>query len=430
MFYPETVIISDRDKGLLNAVKSKLPSAYHAMCCQHIAENIHKKFGRQYKAIFWQIARTADQSTFDSLIQSLQRDSPQVKEYLSSIGYNNFTFIYFPVPRFGHDTSNIVESINSVWREIRELPPLQLLNGIYEWFLTTWYQRGQTQLFTGNSILSNAAYKGYKHREKIAQSFRVLPSSNTHFLVSTSEAAQYIVALPPIATNRADQYEGTCSCRKYSEYHAPCSHTIACILYLNRDPFCYFSQQYRWETSQRIYKYPIPPITIQGLQVLDQDNILRPPIKKAKRGRPKIARIRTNQEEARVYNCSICHQPGHTRRICSNQPVEHGRAQRVQDQLIEDSDSASFSDWSGCSNTTSEVIEVDQLDQGDQGDQGDQFDIFWAEQEQRIYDHEDQGQGAQLIQAQEVQEVQERRYPLRLRRRTEKAAAIVISDSE
>jgi hypothetical protein len=26
------------------------------MCCQHIAENIHKKFGVQYKAPFWQIA--------------------------------------------------------------------------------------------------------------------------------------------------------------------------------------------------------------------------------------------------------------------------------------------------------------------------------------------------------------------------------------
>jgi hypothetical protein len=384
------------------------------MCCQHIAENIRKKFGRQYKAIFWQITRTADRSIFDSLIETLQRDSTQVIDYISSIGY---TFLHFPVPRFGHDTSNIVESTNSMWRKIRELPPLQLLNGIYEWFLTTWYQRGQTQLLPGNSILSNIAYQGYKYRESIARSFRVLPSSDTHFLVSTSRASQHIVTLPPVAAHPADQYEGICSCGKYSDYHAPCSHTIACILYLGRDPFCYFDQRYRWETSQRIYKYPIPPITIQGLQVLDQGNLLRPPIKKAKRGRPKIARIRTNQDKTRVYNCSTCRQPGHNRRICPNQPVEHGRAQRIQDQLVEDSDSASFSDQSGCSNTTSDVIEVDQeqVDSQDQ-DQFSQFnDMFWAEQQQWIYDHEVRvlDQGAQLIQPQEVQdhEVQERRYP-------------------
>ena len=90
----------------------------------------------------------------------------------------------------------------------------------------------------------------------------------------------------------------------------------------------------------------------------------------------------------------------------------------VQDQLIKDSDSASFSDWSGCFNTMFEVIEVDQLDQGDQFDQGNQFDqgdqldqgdqfdqdnqfnqgnqfdIFQAEQQQWIYNHEVQDQGA------------------------------------
>ena len=63
--------MSDRDKGLLNAVQSELPGVYYTICYQYIVENIYKKFGRQYKAIFWQIACTADQSTFDSLIQSL-----------------------------------------------------------------------------------------------------------------------------------------------------------------------------------------------------------------------------------------------------------------------------------------------------------------------------------------------------------------------
>jgi hypothetical protein len=116
------------------------------MCCQHIAENIHKRFGIQYKAPLWQIARAGSDRAFDIAVQALQRDAPEVEEYLASIGYENFAFARFPLPRFGHDTSNIVESTNSAWREIRELPPLQLLNGIYQWCLTTWYQRLQLQL--------------------------------------------------------------------------------------------------------------------------------------------------------------------------------------------------------------------------------------------------------------------------------------------
>ena len=50
------VVISDRDKGLLNAVELKLPKASHSMCCQHIVENIRKRFGNKYLASFWRIA--------------------------------------------------------------------------------------------------------------------------------------------------------------------------------------------------------------------------------------------------------------------------------------------------------------------------------------------------------------------------------------
>jgi hypothetical protein len=83
------------------------------MCCQNIAENIHKKFGIQYKAPFWQITRAVSERAFDIAVQVLQRDALQVKEYISSIGYENFAFIHFPCPRFSYNTSNIVESTNS-----------------------------------------------------------------------------------------------------------------------------------------------------------------------------------------------------------------------------------------------------------------------------------------------------------------------------
>ena len=314
----------------MNAVKAKLPTATHAMCCQHIAENIHKRFGIQYKAPFWQIARAGSDRAFDIAVQALQTDAPEVEEYIASIGYENFAFTRFPLPRFGHDTSNIVESTNSAWRNIRELPPLQLLNGIYQWCLTTWYQRLQLRPVPGNSTLSNAAYQAYEHRELAARSFQVLPSSDTTFLVTTSSSNQYIVSLPPIAL--PDRLQGSCSCRKYNDFCAPCSHTIACILYLHRDPFYYFSPQYEWDISVRTYRCSIQPVIIQGLQSGDS---IRPPVKKAKRGRPKVARIRANYgTQKRTYNCSVCLQPGHNRTICPNQPVEHGRAQRARDRLV------------------------------------------------------------------------------------------------
>jgi hypothetical protein len=76
----------------------------------------------------------------------------------SLIGYKNFAFACFPLPLYGHDTSNIVESTNSAWREIRELPPLQLIDGIYQWTRTTFYERQRVGLGSGNQKFSNVAY--------------------------------------------------------------------------------------------------------------------------------------------------------------------------------------------------------------------------------------------------------------------------------
>ena len=289
-------------------------------------------------ATFWQIARASSESSFNTAIQTFQRDAPQAEEYLQSIGYENFASIRFPRPRFGHDTSNIVESVNSIWRDIRELPPLQLLNGIYQWTLTTIYERQRVPLDLGNSVLSNTAYRQYKHRESSARHFTVLASSDTDFMVTTFQGIDYIVNLPPAdMLNRLSVLqEGFCSCGKYKDYQAPCAHAIACITYLGTDPYAYFYPYYRWEVLKRTYQVPLLPVTFQGLQPLEgQDDVL-PPIKRAKRGRPKVTRIRIKySKNTRIYHCSICQQPGHDRRLCPNQPTEHGRAQRARDILVE-----------------------------------------------------------------------------------------------
>ena len=141
-----------------------------------------------------------------------------------------------------------------------------------------------------------------------------------------------MVSLLPITP---DRLQGSCSYRKYNDFNAPCSYTIVYILYLNQDPFCYFSQRYKWDILLHIYKEPIQPVIIQELQVLAGDFIY-PPIKKLKYSRLKVAHIQANYStEKRLYNCSVYLQPRHNRRVCPNQPVEHGCAQRARDKLVE-----------------------------------------------------------------------------------------------
>jgi hypothetical protein len=41
-----------------------------------------------------------------------------------------YAIFAFPLPRYGHLTSNIIESLNSAWKPIRSYSPLQLLLAI------------------------------------------------------------------------------------------------------------------------------------------------------------------------------------------------------------------------------------------------------------------------------------------------------------
>jgi hypothetical protein len=51
----ETIVMSDRGKGLLNAEQTALPKASYAYCAWHLAENIKRKFGQKARHAFWKL---------------------------------------------------------------------------------------------------------------------------------------------------------------------------------------------------------------------------------------------------------------------------------------------------------------------------------------------------------------------------------------
>jgi hypothetical protein len=122
--------ISDRDKGLSNSVERVFPDAAYSYCCQHISENIYKRYGKECRNLFWPIARARTLKAITLAATNLKKLNPKAEEYLAKIGYQNFSYYSFPRSRFGHDTNNLTESVNSIWGDLRNLPPLRMLDGI------------------------------------------------------------------------------------------------------------------------------------------------------------------------------------------------------------------------------------------------------------------------------------------------------------
>ena len=106
------VIMSDREKGLSKAVSEALPNAKHSHCCQHIAANVQSRFGITCRKLFWSAVYARTKAEFDTAIDAMLKDSRPAAAYLRSIPAETWATYAFPLPRYGHITSNIVESLN------------------------------------------------------------------------------------------------------------------------------------------------------------------------------------------------------------------------------------------------------------------------------------------------------------------------------
>jgi len=124
-----TTFIGDQDKGLI-AADMILDKAVRTYCCQHITENVKKDSGVGAKDLFWKLARSSHLPQFEEHMHTLATQKPKAAAYIEKIGLEPFSLAHFPSRGYTHNTSNIVEHMNSICLEEREQPGLIMLNGI------------------------------------------------------------------------------------------------------------------------------------------------------------------------------------------------------------------------------------------------------------------------------------------------------------
>jgi predicted membrane-bound mannosyltransferase len=74
-------------------------------------------------------------------MEELKAQSVPAFDYLYSIPKRTWARAYTTYLRYGHNTSNIVESLNASWSDIRCLLPLQIIDAIYLEAMKTVYNR-------------------------------------------------------------------------------------------------------------------------------------------------------------------------------------------------------------------------------------------------------------------------------------------------
>lgn len=80
----QCVLVSDRDKGLLQADEVLGPHVVRGICCKHLCANFTDKYGRSLEAMFWKAARSKTEAGFDAALAKIAEVKAEAALYLGN----------------------------------------------------------------------------------------------------------------------------------------------------------------------------------------------------------------------------------------------------------------------------------------------------------------------------------------------------------
>ena len=314
------VFVTDRHKGIENALKVVYPNNYHGLCMYHISQNLKaKKFAHNDVILppFYLAAKAYLPNKFDHYMAEIEIISTRAFEYLQEIDGERWARSMFPVTRYNILTTNIAECMNAILKDAREMPIIPLLDNIRS-KLQQWFHDRRTRAGNLTSELSEWAETKLSKRSEIASRMLVRPINPNQYRVVGSNQLEGMVDL----ANR------TCTCKKFDLHQFPCVHAMAACMQRHIPFHAMTSPYYYAQTLCAAYAesiYPVGDIVQWDICPEVKNRIVLPPVlRRRSAGRPRKNRILSQGEDKIRYKCSRCHQLGHNRAKCK-EPFDEDR---------------------------------------------------------------------------------------------------------
>jgi hypothetical protein len=343
--YRYFTFMSDRQKGLADALTSVFPENHSCSCAVHIARNVESRHGKKIARLVLGLASTSSKSKKDEIVLKISRSSEKASEYVLEIPPKTWldsawtSDLSLP-PRFGIRTSNMSESANAMFGLAREK----------NWFLAI------------DSMLKKMALRvedmRKKHREKKGIVEKVISSIKNRWeqsvgyqvSVQTTEGRMVTVyrnvddeSGNPNSCNLDTRLE-YCDCGEWHSYGIPCVDAMAYFRYhkqLSMEQIIeqHVDKQHSYQHLNEMLRYQIVPVCLDKIGL---DFVTKPPKFNAKRpiGRPKKLRHRKRSKYAddpgsSTIKCSRCQQRGHNVRSCVNRENMERRQQGDENPNLE-----------------------------------------------------------------------------------------------
>ncbi|XP_070013492.1 uncharacterized protein [Nicotiana sylvestris] len=294
------IFLSDRHQAIANGIVKVYPESHHGICIYHLEQNLkRRKVKSEVIKLFQSAARVYKRKEFDIYMSDIANVDKKTYDYLMEEPPERWARSCSPQRRYDMLTTNIVESMNSVLLEARELPILRMMDFI-QVKLQHWF---------------------YERRNKAEGTFYdvscwVFPVDSWRSRVE-EEGITFLV----------DLNKRTCDCFQFQLDELPCIHAIAAIEKRNikKSDFC--SHWYLKESWLKTYERQIHPVGHTDSWIVPESvksQIVKPPDFKVPPGRKQKKRHIPATEPSKItFKCGRCRRIGHNRTACIYSPALH-----------------------------------------------------------------------------------------------------------
>ncbi|GBG85346.1 hypothetical protein CBR_g39989 [Chara braunii] len=320
----DLTIMTDRGRSLIESVRDVFPDAHYGHCMRHIFANVSKECHpiRRFGNLLIYAACASSTPVYEHWLSVLRQHAGNeaVDFMLKNAPPEIWATALFKGCRYGHVTTNVVESLNNVLGPACKQTLIQLVDTI---------RRLLQRLFYNCSMDIKAQPQGAKvHRatstllhitQERGSTLHIRPIAYEVFEVEDID----IISQRQYSTT-VDMGKKNCSCSLWKELGRPCRHAARALQEIKRSHEDYCDPQLLLSALRDSYAGIVCPVVGEGELVRKADDpIVLPPETRRQRGRPPVQRMRSSTEPMQASSrkrgpakCSNCQQVGHNSRTC------------------------------------------------------------------------------------------------------------------
>ncbi|KAF7144294.1 hypothetical protein RHSIM_Rhsim05G0107300 [Rhododendron simsii] len=293
--------MTDKQKGLIDAVGQVFPNASHRFSVRHLYNNFKGDFkGLHLKEIPWKTARASTVAAFTKAMEEMKRADPKALAWLIERPPVNWSRSHFDTfPKCDILLNNLCESLNAAILSARDKPIITMLERIRMILIQTTQKRLEAMKRCKDPICP-----------KIKKRLDLLRGEKGWIARYCGNGNFEIVG--PYEQYKVNLENKTCGCRKWELSGIPYVHAVCGYNHLHMDPMHYVHDCYKVTTYLSGYGNGLGPINGREMWPTTDHPIILPPDVKKRAGRLKKAGRREPEEQEPV---------GHNKRSCKGDPT-------------------------------------------------------------------------------------------------------------